>query len=93
VNCRKSSPRWRKSRCFAPDQLSVTFWPYDVGSDKKVTPGKECVPRDLTLISTCTLNSTERRQNLMRVYTGLQLIGRIALKNDSSEASLEASLC
>src|SRR6202167_2176702 len=32
VNCRKSSPGWRKSRCFAPDQLSVTFWPYDVGS-------------------------------------------------------------
>ena len=51
------------------------------------------MPRDLTLISTSTLNSTERRQNLMRVYTGLQLIGRIALKNDSSEASLEASLC
>jgi hypothetical protein len=41
VNCRKSSPGWRKSRCFAPDQLSVTFWPYDVGSDKKVTTGEE----------------------------------------------------
>jgi hypothetical protein len=37
VNFRKSSPGWRKSRSFAPDQLSVTFWPYDVGSDKKVT--------------------------------------------------------
>jgi hypothetical protein len=93
VNCRKSSPGWRKSRCFAPGQLSVTFWPYDVGLDKKVTTGKRMCARDLTLISTCTLNSTERRQNLMRVYSGLRLIGRITLKNDSSEASLEASLC
>jgi hypothetical protein len=31
--------------------------------------------------------------SLMRVYTGLRLIGRITLKNDSSEASLVTSLC
>jgi hypothetical protein len=68
VNCRKSSPGWRKSRCFAPDQLSVTFWPYDVGSDKKVTTGKRMCAAGLDLISTCTLNSTERRQILMRVF-------------------------
>jgi hypothetical protein len=49
VNCRKSSPRWRKSRCFAPDQLSVTFWPYDVGSDKKVTTGKRMCAAGLDL--------------------------------------------
>jgi hypothetical protein len=61
---------------------------------RKLQPGKEYEPRDLTLISACTLNSTERRQNLMRVYTGLQLIGRITLKNEySSEASLVTSLC
>jgi hypothetical protein len=55
--------------------------------EKNVSPG------DLTLISTCTLNSTERRKNLIRVYIGLRLIGRITLKNDSSEASLVTSLC
>jgi hypothetical protein len=49
VNCRKSSPGWRKSRCFAPDQLSVTFWPYDVGSDKKVTTGKRMCAAGLDL--------------------------------------------
>src|ERR1700691_4538266 len=41
ANCRKSYPAWRKSRCLAPDQLNVTFRPYDLGSDEKVTTGEE----------------------------------------------------
>jgi len=49
VNCRESSPGWRKSRCLAPDQMNVTFRPYDLGSDKKVTTGGEKELRDAGL--------------------------------------------
>jgi hypothetical protein len=55
-----------------PISLSVAFWPYDVGSDKKVTIGKRMRAAGLDLDFGLHL-STRRsgEQNLMRVYTGL----------------------
>ena len=66
-----------------------------MGSDKKVTTGEEKDYETLDLTLDFGLHSQLDRAatNLMRVCTGLQLIGRITVKNEySSEASPATSL-
>jgi len=60
---------------------------------RKLQPGKEYEPRGLTWIFGLHSQLDRAATSLMRVYTGLRLIGRITLKNEySSEALLVTSL-
>jgi hypothetical protein len=73
--------------------MNVTFWPYDVGSDKKVTTGKRMCAAglDLDFDLHSQLDGAATKPNARLHRTSVDWTNY--LKNDSPEASLEASLC